>query len=165
MLQFQSQLTHHRCLSLNTNARDGLWYRISLNNSRGRLFFFSHQTKRVRLFEGRRLFHNIVHSGSRVLNILLFFPIKSKNNRVKETKRELFKCSKFASLINFYCQYPWRHHRWLISFAGSDSTTASPSRFTAMDIDSGLPLVVGGGWAVMRGRRLIEGRLILEEIR
>ena len=105
----------------------------------------------------------ISFTGSRVLNILFYFPIKSKNNRVKKTKRGLFKCSKFASLINFYCQYPCPHHWWLISFAGSDSTSASPSRFTAMYIDIGLLIVVGGGWAVMQGRRLIEGRLILEE--
>ena len=35
--------TSQMFVSINTNARDGLWYRISSNNSRERLFFFSHQ--------------------------------------------------------------------------------------------------------------------------
>ena len=66
----------------------------------------------------------------------------------------------------------------LISFAGSNSTSASSSRFTAMGIDSGLPIVVGGRLfeggdyfkyirqrqAIIRGRRLIEGRLLFEEM-
>ena len=33
----------------------------------------------------------------------------------------------------------------MISFAGSNSTSGSSSRFTAMGIDSGLPIVVAGG--------------------
>ena len=56
----------------------------------------------------------------------------------------LFKCSKFGCLINFHFNIV------LISFAGSDSSSASSSKFTAMGIDSGLLLVVGGG-------RLFEG--------
>ena len=39
------------------------------------------------------------------------------------TTYELFKCSKFGSLINFQCQYFRRQLELsLISFAGSDST-------------------------------------------
>ena len=33
----------------------------------------------------------------------------------------------------------------MISFAGSNSTSGSSSRFTTMGIDSGLPIVVAGG--------------------
>ena len=110
---------------------------------------FSLRAKRGRLSEGGDYFQ-IFFTRSRALNILFYFAIKSKNNHIKETEHGLFKCSTFGSLINFHCQYPRCR---LISFAGLSS------RFTAMGIDNGLPIVVGGG-------RLIEGRLLLfEEIR
>ena len=50
----------------------------------------------------------------------------------------------------------------LVSFAGSDSTLASSSKFTAIGIPIGKPVIgVDGG-----GReRLFEGRLLFEEIR
>ena len=35
----------------------------------------------------------------------------------------------------------------MISFAGSNSTSDSSSRFTAMGIDSGLPIVVAGDYS------------------
>ena len=35
---------------------------------------------------------------------------KSKNDHVKCTEHGLFKCSKFVSLINFQCQYPWHQN-------------------------------------------------------
>ena len=60
-----------------------LWeliYRISSNNSRRRLFLFSH--KKEAIIRGRRLFQ-ILLTGSRALNILLYFLIKSKNNHFK----------------------------------------------------------------------------------
>ena len=57
--------------------------------------------------KGGRLFE-ILLSGSRALNILLDYPIKSKNDRIKKTEHRLSKCSKFSSLISFQCQYP----RW-----------------------------------------------------
>ena len=43
----------------------------------------------------------ILLTGSRVLKIWFYFPIKSKNNHVKKTDHGLFKCSKFSSLTNF----------------------------------------------------------------
>ena len=55
-------------------------YRISSNNSGGRLFLFLH--KKGVIIRGRRLFQ-ILLTGSRALNILFYFPIKSKNNHVK----------------------------------------------------------------------------------
>ena len=49
----------------------------------------------------------------------------------------------------------------LVSFAGSDSTLASSSKFTAIGIPIGKPVIgVDGG-----GERLFEGRLLFEEIR
>ena len=66
----------------------------------------------------------------------------------------------------------------MINFAGSNSTSDSSSRFIAMGIDSGLPIVVAGGagglfegrdflkifssWGgvIIPGRPLIEGRLV-----
>ena len=109
-------------------------------------FFF--RAKRGRSFEGGDYFQ-ILFTTSHAPNILFYFAIKSKNNHINETEHGLFKCSTFGSLINFHCQYPRCR---LISFAGLSS------RFTAMGIDNGLPVVVGGG-------RLIEGRLLFEEIR
>ena len=44
----------------------------------------------------------------------------------------------------------------MISFAGSNSTSDSSSRFTAMGIDSGLPIVVAGGGGGLVGLRLFE---------
>ena len=52
----------------------------SSNNSGGRLFLFLH--KKGVIIRGRRLFQ-IFLTGSRALNILFYFPIKSKNNHVK----------------------------------------------------------------------------------
>ena len=64
-------------------------YRISSNNSRARLFVFSHQKGAIirgkAIIRGRRLFQ-ILFTGSRALNILFYFPIKSKNNHIKETE-------------------------------------------------------------------------------
>ena len=52
-----------------------LAYRISSNNVRGGDHFF-YRTKRGRLFQ-------TLLTGSRALNILFYFPIKTKNNHVK----------------------------------------------------------------------------------
>ena len=52
---------------------------ISSNNSRGRLFLFSHKKGAIiqakAIIKGRRLFQ-ILLTGSRALNILFYFPIK-----------------------------------------------------------------------------------------
>ena len=121
--------------------------------ARGDYFFF--RPKRGRLFEGRWLFEGgdyfqILFTGSRALNILFYFPIKSKNNHIKETEHGLFKCSKFGSLFNIHCQYPLRCH-WSVLL---DQT---PIRAHPPD----LPLWVSIGayvqwWegAIFRGRRL-----------
>ena len=57
-------------------------YRISSNNSRGRLFLFSHQKGAIirgkAIIRGRRLFQ-IFLTGGRALNILFYYTIKSKN--------------------------------------------------------------------------------------
>ena len=59
-----------------------LTYRISSNNSRGRLFLFSHQKGAIirgkAIIRGRRLFH-IFLTGGRTRNILFYYTIKSKN--------------------------------------------------------------------------------------
>ena len=123
--------------------------------ARGDYFFF--RPKRGRLFEGRWLFEGvdyfqILFTGSRALNILFYFPIKSKNNHIKETEHGLFKCSKFGSLFKFHCQYPLRCH-WSVLL---DQT---PIRAHPPD----LPLWVSiGGYvqwwegAIFRGRRLFQ---------
>ena len=54
-------------------------YRISSNNSRGQLFLFSYKKGAI---IGRRRLFKILLTGSRALNIMLYFPIKSKNNHV-----------------------------------------------------------------------------------
>ena len=123
-----------------------LAYRVSWNNSRRWLLFF--RAKRGRLFEGGDYFQ-ILFTTSHAPNILFYFAIKSKNNHINETEHGLFKSSTFGSLINFHCQYPRCR---LISFAGLSS------RFTAMGIDNGLPVVVGGG----RLRRRIKENLIIK---
>ena len=61
----------------------------------GNYFFFSYKKGAI---IGRR---RLLLTGSRALNIMLYFPIKSKNNHVKYTEHGLFKYSKFISLINF----------------------------------------------------------------
>jgi len=78
-------------------------YRISLNNSRVRSFLFSHQKWAIIRGPSREAIISYIYilfTGSRALNILFHFPIKSQNNRIKETEHELFKCSKFGFLIN-----------------------------------------------------------------
>ena len=47
-----------------------------------------------------RLFQ-IFLTGSRALNILFYFAIKSKDNHVRKSEHGRFKCSKFSSLVNF----------------------------------------------------------------
>ena len=59
----------------------------------GAYFFFS--IKRGRLFEGKRLFEEgdyfqILLTGSRALNILFCYPIKSKNYHMKKTEHGSF---------------------------------------------------------------------------
>ena len=46
-----------------------------------------------RTFERGDHFIYILFTGSRALNILFHFRIKSQNNRIKETEHALFKCS------------------------------------------------------------------------
>ena len=75
-----------------------LKHHISSNNSRGRLFLFSHQ-KRV-IIQWSRLFQ-ILLTGSHALTILFYYPIKQKIITSNKTEHGLFKCSKFGSLINF----------------------------------------------------------------
>ena len=62
-------------------------YRIFFNNSQGRLFLFQHQKGAIirgkAIIRGRRLFQ-ILLTGSRALNILLYYPIKSKNYHIKK---------------------------------------------------------------------------------
>ena len=62
-------------------------YRISSNNSRARFFLFWHQKGEI--IRGRRLFQ-VLFTGGRALNILFYFPIKSKNKHIKETEHGLF---------------------------------------------------------------------------
>ena len=56
-------------------------YRISSNNSRGRLFLFLHQKGAIirgkAIIRGRRLFQIFLTEG-RALNILFYYTIKSK---------------------------------------------------------------------------------------
>ena len=62
-------------------------YRISSNNSWGDYFFFrtkngGHYSRDEAIIKGRRLFQ-ILLTENRALNILFYFPIKSKNNHIK----------------------------------------------------------------------------------
>ena len=99
--------------------------------------------KRGWLFEGRRLFE-ILLTGSLALNILFYYHIK------KTEHNGLFKCSKFGSLINF--QSLDRH--WSVLLADSSSTWQGGNKRKG-----------GVRGAIMQGRQLIEGWLLLEEIR
>ena len=77
-------------------------YRISSNNSQGRLFPFSRKKGAIirgkAIIRGRRLFP-ILLTGSRALKMCFFY--FQKNNHMKQTEHGLFKCSKFSSLISF----------------------------------------------------------------
>ena len=61
-------------------------YRSSSNNSRGRLFLFSHQKGAIirgkAIIRGRRLFQLLL-TGGHALNILFYYTIKSKTNHIK----------------------------------------------------------------------------------
>ena len=59
---------------------------------------FSHQKGAIIL--GRQLFQ-ILLTGSRTLNILFYYPIKSKNNHIQYTEHGLYKCSKFGPRLSF----------------------------------------------------------------
>ena len=50
-----------------------------------------------------------------------------------------------GAIISFFAPFSISLASSLISFARSDSTSASSSRFTAMGTDSGLPIMVEGG--------------------
>ena len=65
--------------------------------ARGDYFFF--RFKRGRLFEGGDYFKLL--TGSRALNILFYYLIKSKSYHTIWTEHRFLKCSKFGSLINF----------------------------------------------------------------
>ena len=111
-----------------------------MNNSRGRLFLFSH--KKGAIFRGRRLFE-ILLTGSRALNILLYFPRNHKTITLINWTWA-FKCSKFSYLIN--CQSLNRH--WLVLL---DLLVPQFAREGIKDRDDGER---GGGGAIIRGRRL-----------
>ena len=113
----------------------GITYCISSNNSRSNYFFF--RIKRGRLFE-------ILLTGSLALNILFYYHIK------KTERNGLFKCSKFGSLINFQSL----EHHWSVLLADSSSTWQGGNKRKG-----------GVRGAIMQGRQLIEGWLLLEEIR
>ena len=51
----------------------------------------------------------------------------------------------------------------LVSFAGSDSTLASSSKFTAIGIPIGKPVigVDGGGGTIIRGTAIIRGNTVV----
>ena len=62
------------------------FYYISSNNSQGRLLIFSYQKGAIiwgkAIIQGRRLFQRLL-TGSRALNIVFYYPIKSKNYHIK----------------------------------------------------------------------------------
>ena len=68
-------------------------------------------------------------------------PLNQKNNHIKETEHGLFSVPNLVPLLIF-----------IVNILGgvTDQFSASSSRFTIMGVDSGLPIVVGGG-------RLLEG--------
>ena len=89
---------------------------------------FSHQKGAIR---GKWLFQ-ILLTGSRTLNILFYYPIKSKNNHIKYTEHGLYKCSKFGPWLSFNVSTV----SWIselessqIIFATSDSTCYSRWQF------------------------------------
>ena len=115
-----------------------LIYRISSNNSRGRLFHFSHQ-KGV-IIRGRRLFQ-IFLTGGRALNILFYYTINSKKPITSNINRT---CMGFLSVSKM----PRGGGGVGRLFEGGDYFKYFCHRGTSI-----------------RGRRLIEGRLLFEEIR
>ena len=136
---------------------------ISSNNSRGRLFyFFSHKKGAIirgrAIIKGRRLFQ-ILFTGSRALDILFYFPFNRKNNHIKYTEHGLFKCYKFSFLINFHSL----NGHWSVLL---DHITLELDREGIKRREDGdyFKYFCQRG-AIIRGRRLIEGRLLFEEIR
>ena len=75
--------------------------------SEGGVFLFWEIRLQYRIFfapkgaiRGKRLFQ-ILLTGSRTLNILFYYPIKSKNNHIQYTEHGLYKCSKFGPRLSF----------------------------------------------------------------
>ena len=119
----------------------GISYRISSNNSRGNYFFFHIKRGRL-LIEGRRLIE-ILLTGSLALNILFYYHIK-KNWTWAFQVFQIWFPDKFSDLD--------RH--WSVLLADSSSTWQGGNKRQR-----------GVRGAIMRGRRLIEGWLLLVEIR
>ena len=106
-----------------------------ISSNNSRGNYFFFRIKRGRLFEGRRLFQ-ILLTGSLALN-------KSS---------ALIKCSKFGSLITGNFQSMDCH--WSVLLADSSSTWQAGNKRKR-----------GVQGAIIRGRQLIKGWLLLEEIR
>ena len=85
-------------------------YRISSNNSRGQLFLFSYKKGAI---IGRRRLFKILLTGSRALNIMLYFPIKSKNNHVNILMGSCLNMGFFQSIPSLV---PWLIFRaWIVT--------------------------------------------------
>ena len=126
---------------------------------------FSHQKRAIR---GKRLFQ-ILLTGSRTLNILFYYPIKSKYNHIKYTEHGLYKCSKFGPWLSFNVSTV----SWIselessqIIFATSDSTCYSRWQFLTWQGENKrkggrrLFQIFRHREAIIRGRRLMEGRIL-----
>ena len=138
-------------------------YRISFNNSQGRLFLFQHQKGAI--IRGRRLFQ-ILLTGSRALNILLYYPIKSKNYHIKKTEH--------GSLITFQSL----NHHWSVlldqiplqldreGIKGKKmARRVGRGDYSREAIILNISIKEGWGESIIRRRWSIEGRLLFEEIR
>ena len=124
-------------------------YRISSNNSRGQFFLFSYKKGAI---IGRRRLFKILLTGSRALNIMLYFPIKSKNNHVNILMGSWLNMGFFQSIPSLV---PWLIFRaWIFT-----------DQFCWVSLHFNLTGGIKGredgergrGGTIIRGRRFIRG--------
>ena len=151
-------------------------YRISLNNIRGWLFLLSHQKgERGWLFEGRRLFQLLL-TGRRAQSIYIYIFLIPLNQAIIISNKLNMGFSSVSNWVPGLIFGAWiiTHQFCWIRFHFNFTRRVQKKEKMTRGVGGGGRLLFEGGdyfkyfhqrGAIIRGRRLIEGRLFFKEIR
>ena len=151
-------------------------YRISSNNIRGWLFLLSHQKgERGWLFEGRRLFQLLL-TGRRAQNIYIYIYFIPLNQAIITSNKLNMGFSSVPNWVPGLIFGAWiiTHQFCWIRFHFNFTRRVQKKEKMTRGVGGGRLLLFEGGdyfkyfhqsGAIIRGRRLIEGRLFFKKIR
>ena len=138
-------------------------YRISSNDNREWLLLISPKKgpiiQETEIIRGRQLFQ-IFLTGSSILNILFYYPIKLKKKKITSNKLNMSFLSvpNLVSLFNIQCQYPQRqslNRHWSVLL---DQTPLQLDREGIKEREGGKR---GGGGRLSGGMAIIRGNMVV----